>query len=378
MREGMQIQDKDIPAEDKIRLLDKISEIGVQNVMVGSFVSPRYTPQMRNVEEVVAGFTPRQGVRYSALIPNERGRERAAQFADRLTMGGGGDDGGGGAGLTWPQCDVFERRNWNRTAQATIDRWPDTIERAKQRGVKEAGIGLQQAWGSNFTGPVPHSERMEHLRLMHKLWDDAGIKVTRVSFADPVSYVMPHEAQETTEAVLKEWPEITSFNFHLHNARGMAVPTVYAILNILDSRHTFSMDCTLGGIGGCPYCGNGRATGMAPLEDLVSMFEDMGIETGIDLTKTIEAVWMMEEILGYRSFGHVANAGPRPNTLEPGIRQLYDMNIPFVETFEEAKHFLKGKAAFGADMVSPWDKPIESEQRVEIEAKMRAAAAAKA
>lgn len=361
MREGMQIEDKDIPSEAKVRLLDALSDTGLKRIDMGSFVSPRYTPQMRNIEEVARGFTPRPGVRYTALIPNDRGRERAREFSDKLGMGGSE---GPRAALNCHMCDVFTRRNWNRTQAEEIARWPATVEMAKQREVREAGIGVNAAWGSNFVGPFSHEQRMEMLTRQHSLWDEAGIKVTSCSLGDPMSWCMPHVVEEQILAIKEKWPEISRWSLHLHNGRGMALPSIYAALRVLRSDEYLHIDTTIGGIGGCPYCGNGRATGMAPTEDVVNMLHEMGIETGVDLKKLIEAVWLLEEILGRTTLGHVSKAGWLPRG-----RDLYDINMPFVETFNEAKHFIKGPSVY-AGGVNPWDKPIESDQRAAVDRKL--------
>jgi hydroxymethylglutaryl-CoA lyase len=122
-----------------------------------------------------------------------------------------------------------------------------------------------------------------------------------------------------------------------------------------------SIDTTIGGIGGCPYCGNGRATGMAPTEDVVVMLEAMGIDTGVDIKKLVECVWTLEEILARPTMGHVSKAGWLPEG-----RELYDPDMPFVETHEQARHFISGPAVYEGAM-SPWGEPIVSAQRAEID-----------
>ena len=136
----------------------------------------------------------------------------------------------------------------------------------------------------------------------------------------------------------------------------MALPSLYAGIRSLAADQILRVDTTLGGIGGCPYCGNGQATGMAPTEDFVNMLEEMGIETGIDLDVLIEAAWLLEEVLGRKLISQVPKSGPRPRGPE-----LYDPNMPFVRTFDEAKHFKLGAKAYEGGP-SPWKEPIESPQ----------------
>lgn len=348
MREGMQIEDKSISVADKIRLLNALSDTGLKHINVGSFVSARYTPQMEHIEEVVQGFTPKPGVTYFALALNERGRERARQFSPPLTTDRSLFS------LGCHLCDVFIRRNANVSRDQEIARWPAIVSAAVAAGATEAGIGLNAAWGSNFLGEFSEDERMDMLGRQHALLDAAGIRVTAVSLGDPMSWNRPLVVESQILRIVREWPEITRFSLHLHNARGLALVSFYSALRVLDARHTIHLDTTIGGIGGCPYCGNGRATGMIPTEDVVHLLDQMGIETGIDIEKLVRVVWMLEEILGRPTMGHVSKAGPLPRP-----DQLYDPNIPFVETFEQARHFLMGPSAYEGGL-SPWAQPITS------------------
>jgi hydroxymethylglutaryl-CoA lyase len=346
MREGMQIESAAIPVEAKIRLLDALSRTGLESIVVGSFVSPRYTPQMAEIDALVDGFTPRPGVTYSALALNSKGQERAAQHmpplarVDRPPM------------LFTHLCDTFVRRNANMSQADEIARWPAIIDSAKRRGAPFGGIAINAAFGSNFEGQFSLDERMDMLSRQHRAWTDAGIPVRAALLGDPMSWCMPHWMEEQLEVLRDEWPEISHFYLHLHDGRGMALPTSYAALRLLGEGDDLYLDTTAGGIGGCPYCGTGRATGMAATEDLVNMLEEMGIETGVDLDALIEAVWLLEEIIGRQAPGHVSKTGPLPRG-----DQLYDPNIPFVETFEEARHFRLGPAVVEGQ-VSPWREPI--------------------
>ena len=357
MRDGMQIEDAGIPVEDKVRLLDALSETGLKTIVVGSFVSPRWTPQMAHVDEIVQRFHPRPGVTYTALALNPRGVERAMQYSPPLTV-----EQDPYPRLTCHMCDVFVRRNANRSQMQEMERWPDIVARAESEGVKEVGIGAYACWGSNFLGPFPVDALMALLEAEHRMWDEAGAKVVSVALLDPMSFCVPHKVEETVRRIKERWPEITHFQFHLHNARNMALPSIYAILRTLGPGDTLDLDGAIGGMGGCPYCGNGRATGMAPTEDVMHMLEEMGIETGVDLDRLIECVWMCEEIVGHPLYGHVSRAGPMPRRVE----ELYDVNMPFVETLEQARHFKLGPKAYEGGL-SPYKGPITSPYRDRVE-----------
>jgi hydroxymethylglutaryl-CoA lyase len=180
-----------------------------------------------------------------------------------------------------------------------------------------------------------------------------------VDLADPMSWNMPHHVERQIEAIKDQWPSIVDFNLHLHNGRGMALPSTYAALRVLAGTDTLRLQSAIGGMAGCPYCGNGRAAQMMATEDLVHMLEDMGISTGVDLYKLIEVVWLAEEVVGHPLYGFVSRCGPRPR-----YDKLYAMDMPRIETLDEARHFIKGPGAYeGAP--SPWKAPITSWQRPE-------------
>ena len=347
MREGMQIESVDIPVKTKTALLQSLAECGLEAIDVGSFVSPRYTPQMARVEEVLRGFEPVEGTEYYALVMNQKGIDRASEFSWLSPFKAAPPQ------LRAHMCDTFVRRNMNRAQADEISAWETTVTEAKESGTEQAGMWLGAAWGSNFRGLITTSQRMSMFRRMHGLWDDAGIRVTWVGFADPMSWCMPHWVEETLNAVKSEWPEVCSVYQHLHDARGMALPSTYATIRNLDERFDVSFDVTAGGIGGCPYCGNGRVTGMAATEDVVMMCEAMGIKTGINLPRLIEFVHQLEVVIGRLTPGHVAKAGPLPLRQE----DFYDPNLPLVETHEEAQHFRLGPEVV-QHQIKPWRQPI--------------------
>ena len=142
MREGMQIEDVNIPVEKKVRLLEALSDTGLKNIVVGSFVSPRYTPQMACIDELMRRFRPKPGVTYTALVANRQGEERARAYAPPLTL-----EREPVPYLSCTLCDVFVRRNFNRSQAQEIERWSQIIGRAKERKLKAAGIAINAAWG---------------------------------------------------------------------------------------------------------------------------------------------------------------------------------------------------------------------------------------
>lgn len=353
MREGLQIEDAGVPLNDRVRLLDALSGTGLRRIVVGSFVSPKWTPQMRQIDELVEQFTPNPEVIYTALALNPKGVERRAGHVPPLSL-----DDALPATLVH-LCDVFVRRNTNRSQQDEVATWPGVVKQAVAEGAREAQVGVNAAWGSNWLGLFSHDQRMELLDRQIRLWTDAGIPVTKVFLGDPMGWHMPDQVEQDLEAILERWPSVKTFHLHLHNTRGSSPITVYSALRVLRPEHTVVIDSSIGGMAGCPYCGNGRAAGLMPTEDLVYLLEELGFDTGVDLDKLIDTVVLAEEILGHPLYGHVSKAGGRPRG-----DALYPMDLPFIETLEEAQHFRVGPKAYEGAM-SPWSGPIRSPARPE-------------
>ena len=257
---------------------------------------------------------------------------------------------------------MFARRNTNRSQMQEMERWPEIIAQAQEVGIKETGIGCKASWGSNFLGEFPVDSLMTLLEYQHGLWEEAGIDVVSCSMGDPMSHCTPAKVEESVSRVKERWPEINHFRLHLHNGRNMAIASAYAAMRVLGPEDTLELDGTIGGFGGCPYCGNGRAIGMAPTEDLLHMMDDMGIPTGVDIDKLIDCVWAAERIIGRELYGHVSKAGPRPRTVD----KLYDINMPFVETMDQALHFKKGSEVYEGG-IYPYREAITSPYRDRID-----------
>ncbi len=161
---------------------------------------------------------------YTATALNDMGRERLRQYIPPL------NDQKYQAQTAVYLCDVFAQRNINRTIAQQMARWPKVIEEAKEKGAKEAGISVSAAWGSNWTGEVSQEDRMKMLERQHRLWEEAGIPVTKIGISDPMGWNMPDQVERQLVAIKKRWPAIKSFNLHLHNTRGMALTSSYVAL----------------------------------------------------------------------------------------------------------------------------------------------------
>ncbi len=338
MREGLQIESRDIPVEAKLRLLDALGETGLRTISIGSFVSPKWTPQMACVDELAEKFVPKPGVRYTAVVFNRQGFERADRF--------------------YPKIDVrtreymthvevgrtFAMRNYNRTPEQLLAQGDATIARAVEVGAASGGVALGNPFGSNFDGDVTLEEALAVLARAVERWQGQGIPVQSVRIIDDMGACMPDGLIALLSAIRDTWPSITDFGLHLHNQRGMANICYHEALRFGVTR----FDTSLGGLGGCPYCGNGRSAGHVPTEDFVYLCHELGVETGLDLDKLIEAAAIAQDVVGHPLWGHVSKAGPRPRG-----DALFPKDLPFVETLEEASHFRRGPSVC-AHQVRPW------------------------
>ncbi len=339
MREGLQIESADIPVSEKLRLLDALGETGAKTISIGSFAHPKWTPQMACIDEIAEQFVAKPGIKYTAAIFNRKGFERADKWYPKIDIRGTG-----GFSTHVELCDTFCRRNYNRTQAQQIEGIAGTVASAKMANAESGAVGLGNLFGSNFEGEFPLKQRMDMLEMMMDQWHDAGIPVTKCSFIEAMGWNMPHTVAETIEAIRDRWPEITSFHMHLHNSRGTTIASYYEALRL----GVDSFDTSIGGMGGCPYCGNGRAAGHVPTEDFVDLCHELGIETGYNLDKLIEAAAVAEEVVGHSLWGHISKSGARPRG-----DQLYPREMPFVETLDEAAHFRKGASVYEGQLV-PW------------------------
>ena len=338
MREGLQIESPDIPVSEKLRLLDAIGEMGAKRVTVGSFAHPKWTPSMANIDEIVEAFEPKPGITYTAAVFNKRGYDRADAFYPKI------DVRQRTFGSHVELCDTFARRNYNRTQAEMIQALDDSVTNASKANVEHASVALANPFGSNFEGAFTLAQAMELLDLMVSKWHAVGIKVNRVTFLDAMGWNMPHTVRAMISSIRDKYPEIETYHMHLHNTRGVTIASFYEALLL----GATDFDTSLGGMGGCPYCGNGRAAGHVPTEDFVNLCHEMGIETGFDLDKVITAARIAEEVVGHSLWGHVSKAGPLPNK-----NNLYPADMPFVESFAEAAHFQDGPEVYEGQ-ISPW------------------------
>lgn len=348
LREGFGISDVPVPLAARLELLNALVDAGLKRITLGAFVSPRYVPQMADFEEMLRHVQPREGVEFLTFTHNRRAQLKALDFSPPLTVE---ED---VCTLFQDICDVHQRRNVNRSIEQSMAGWGEAIADARSRGLTRARVAIASAWGSNFLGPFSQDYRMWSIQQQVDALEAGGLEVFEIGLHDSQSFCLPHLMEADIVEIRRRWPKVRHFHLHMHDARGMAIPSLYAALRNLDGDDTVLIEGTLGGLGGGQYCGNGIVSGMAASEDLLHMLEGMGIPTGVDLDKLVDCVWLLERILGQPALGHVSKAGPRPASPD----RFYDPNLPAIEGRQAARHFRLGPDAYAGQGYSPWKQPI--------------------
>jgi hydroxymethylglutaryl-CoA lyase len=283
-RDGLQNEDP-VPTEAKIALIDRLSATGVSRIEAVSFVHPRAIPQMADASEDAARMARAAGVRYSALVPNLKGAERA--------LDAGFDE----IEVVVSASDTHNRKNLNRSTDESLDDIAAIIDLAHGRGATVQVI-VSTAWGCPYEGEVPVA------RVLKVASTAAAHGADALSYGDTTGMATPTRVTRLIGETRSAFPGLP-LNLHFHNTRGTGLANVLAALELGVS----DFDASVGGLGGCPYAPG--ASGNIATEELVHMVEDMGIDTGVDLDAMIEAAADAERIVGRTLPSQVLRAGPR-------------------------------------------------------------------
>ena len=281
-RDGLQNEKQMIPAAVKIELVDRLTDAGVKNIEVTSFVSPKWVPQMADGAEVMARIRRQPGVVYSVLTPNMKGFEGAAAAkADEIVVFGAASE-------------AFSQKNINCSIAESIERFAPVSEAARAQGMRVRGA-ISCVLGCPYQGEVEPESVAYVARLMRQ------IGVQHVGVADTIGTGTPAKTQRVMEAVLKVY-ELPDVSGHFHDTYGQAVSNIYACLEM----GIASFDTSVAGLGGCPYAKG--ATGNVATEDVLYLLQGLGIETGIDLAKIVATGQWISGHLGRKAFSRAGNA----------------------------------------------------------------------
>jgi hydroxymethylglutaryl-CoA lyase len=283
-RDGLQNEDP-VPTDAKVELIDALSQTGVQRIEAVSFVHPKAIPQMADADEVWKRIHRNDSVRYSALVPNLRGAQRAL------------DAGFSEIEVVVSASDTHNKKNVNRTTEESLDDIAGLIASAHDAGATVQVI-VSTAWGCPYEGDVPVE------RVVAVASRAARDGADGLSFGDTTGMATPTRVERVVGDFRSAHPDMP-LNLHFHNTRGTGLANVLTALEM----GVDDFDASVGGLGGCPYAPG--ATGNVATEELVHMVEDMGVATGVDLEAMIDVAATAERIVGRTLPSQVLRAGPR-------------------------------------------------------------------
>ena len=281
-RDGLQNEKQAVPAAIKVELVHRLQDAGLQEIEVTSFVSPKWVPQMADNAEVMAGITRKPGVRYSVLTPHLQGYQAAVQSQpDEIVVFGAASE-------------AFSQKNINCSIDESIERFRPVVEQALAQGIAVRGA-ISCAVGCPYEGDIAPERVQKVARLMH------GIGVQRVDVADTIGVGTPLTVQRAIEAALTHFG-IDDISGHFHDTYGQALVNTCAALQM----GVWNFQSSVAGLGGCPYAKG--ATGNVATEDVVYLLHGLGIHTGIDLDKLVDAGQFISDFLQRKPNARVATA----------------------------------------------------------------------
>lgn len=282
MRDGLQIEPIFVPTEQKIAMVNALSQTGLKKIEVTSFTSPRAIPALRDAEELMRAIDRNPAVTYVALIPNMKGAERALSCSvDELN-------------LVLSASETHNLANTRMTREQSKRIHADIIKAAK--GKAAVNISISTAFGCPMEGDVPAQEVI----AVGDWFVEQG--ATGITLCDTTGMANPGQVDQICNGLVERWRDI-ELTLHFHNTRAMGLANALVGLQCGITR----FDAALGGLGGCPYAPG--ATGNVCTEDLVHMFEAMGCDTGVNLDALIACSLRLPEMVGHDCPGQVAKAG---------------------------------------------------------------------
>jgi hydroxymethylglutaryl-CoA lyase len=284
LRDGLQNEAAPVPLAGKVTLAKALLAAGLTRLELTSFVSPRWIPQLADAEDLIRAMPPPPGVSFSALVPNATGLERALKA------------GIGEIAVFLSASETHNKKNTNKSIAVSLETFGEVVPPAREAGLRVRAY-VSTVWGCPYEGEVAVEKAIEIARTLLEL------DCYQVSLGDTIGVGTPRQTKRIVSAFLAELPA-EKLALHLHDTRGTALANslVGLELGIRD------FDASVGGIGGCPYAPG--AAGNLATEDLVFMLEGMGVRTGVDLEKLIEAGRVAETVVGHPLPGKVHQAGP--------------------------------------------------------------------
>jgi hydroxymethylglutaryl-CoA lyase len=276
-RDGLQNESARLPLDAKRRLVEALADCGLSRIEIGSFVRPDWIPQLADTDALARSLQPRDGLRYAALVPNRTGLDRAVAAGMREIA------------LFMSVSETHNQKNTNKSIAQSLAHFGEVIPVAKAKGCFVRAY-LSTVWGCPYEGHVDPAKALSIARTLR------GFGADELSLGDTIGVGNPKQTREIVKLFLGEFPA-DSIALHLHDTHGTALANCLVALELGIS----TFDTSVGGMGGCPYAPG--AAGNLATEDLASMLADMGIETGVDLDKLIDAGLLAQELVGRKLTG---------------------------------------------------------------------------
>jgi hydroxymethylglutaryl-CoA lyase len=281
-RDGLQNELIFVPTDTKIQFINMLSQTGVKRIEVTSFVSPKSIPQLADGATVFKAIQKKASVDYSALIPNEQGMRAAI------------DAGVGHIAIFTAASESFNQRNIQCSIEESIQRFKPVILLAKSLGITVRGY-ISCVLGCPYEGHISTSKVVE---VMHHL---LALGVDEISLGDTIGVGTPKQTKALIHAIQPS-VSLSTIAMHFHDTYGQAVGNIYAALACGISK----FDASVAGLGGCPYARG--ATGNVATEDVLYLMHGLGLETGIDIYKMVQAGDMICKAIGRKNQSKAANA----------------------------------------------------------------------
>jgi hydroxymethylglutaryl-CoA lyase len=285
-RDGFQNEPETIPTERKVELIDALARTGIKRLEVTSFVRPDVIPQLADAGEVLARIDVPEDVAVSVLVPNERGLDAALEHRAKIDE----------INVFMSASETHNQKNVNRSIEESLDGLEVVLRRAREEGLRCEAV-ISTSFGCPYEGHVSPERVLAIARRLHA----AGAQ--EIGFGDTTGMANPRQVGELF-ALWRDDLQEAQLTAHFHNTRGQGLANVLAALEV----GVDSFESSFGELGGCPVPPG--ATGNIATEDLVSMLEEMGIDTGIDLEALLACARRVQEILGRPLGSHTLVAGP--------------------------------------------------------------------
>jgi len=271
-RDGLQNEKIIVPTDVKVELINALSDAGLPVVEAGSFVSPKWVPQMADSADIMGKITLKEGVSYPVLAPNFKGFEAALAAGAKEVA------------IFAAASESFSQKNINCSIEESLARFVPVMSAAKEAGIKVRGY-VSCVVGCPYEGDISADKVAE---VSAKLFE---MGCYEISLGDTVGVGTPRNVQDMLRAVSAHVP-MKNLAVHFHDTYGQALTNIYAALEL----GVAVVDASVAGLGGCPYAKG--ASGNVATEDVVYMLNGLGIETGVDLAKLCEAGRFISQALG--------------------------------------------------------------------------------